>query len=263
MPLVHPHRIAVGRQDLVGHAAHEARLEPAVRQHVDHRHLFGDAHRLAAVGDRIAEDQKPRLLAQPRQRRQHQRRRGIDAGRGLMMLVEHDLDAFVLGDQPFVDVAVVKRRALHRIVDAVGQRHADRRIGVRRRQVRIGGLAEMPRPHVRLQKSRFEEFKDGRSERIGLFEMRRVTGGRNCQRARVRQQPGVSLQIVGRHQTVACAADEQAPAPFTRCRRCLSLELCIHGSHTSSAVRLAIAEHDRQLVVRHLARCRASSWTGS
>ena len=112
--LVHPHRVAVRRQDLVRHAAHEAGLEAAVRQHVDHRHLLGDAHRLAAVGDRIAEDQEPRLLGQPRQRRQHQRRRRIDAGRGLMMLVEHDLDAFVLGDQPFVDVAVVERRALRR-----------------------------------------------------------------------------------------------------------------------------------------------------
>ena len=153
MPLVHAHRIAVGRQHLIGHAAHEAGFEAAVREHVDHRHFLGDAHRLAAVGDRIAEDQKPRLLAQARQRREHQRRCGIDAGRRLMMLVEHDLDALLLGDQPFVDIAVVKRRALLRIVDAIGQRHADRGIAVGRRQIGIGGLAEMPGSHLTLPKN--------------------------------------------------------------------------------------------------------------
>ena len=114
MALVHAHGVAVGREDLVRHAAHESGFEPAMREHVDHGHLLGDAHRLAAVGDRIAEDEKPGLLGEPRQGSQHQRSGGVDAGRGLMMLVEHDLHAFVFGDQPFVDVAVVERGALHR-----------------------------------------------------------------------------------------------------------------------------------------------------
>ena len=151
--LVHPHRIAVRRQNLIRHAAHESRLQAAVGEHVDHRHLFGDAHRLPPVGDRIAEDQETRLLAQAGERRQHQRRGGIDAGRGLMMLVEHDLHAFLFGDQPFVDVAVVQRRAFGGIVDAIGQRHPDRRIAVHRRQIGIGGFAEVPRAHATLQEN--------------------------------------------------------------------------------------------------------------
>ena len=38
-----------------------------------------------------------------------------------MMLVEHDVDAFRLGDLPLLDKAVVQRRALLRIVNAVRQ----------------------------------------------------------------------------------------------------------------------------------------------
>ena len=49
-------RIGVGREDFVGHAAHETDIEPTARYAVDHRHLFGDAQRVAAVGDRIAEN---------------------------------------------------------------------------------------------------------------------------------------------------------------------------------------------------------------
>src|SRR6185312_16158950 len=88
-----------------------------------------------------------RLFGDARQRGQKERRRRIDAGRRLMMLVEHDLDAFLLGDLPLVDVAVVKRGALPRIVDAVRQTDADRFVFFRRRQIGVGRLAEMPRSH--------------------------------------------------------------------------------------------------------------------
>src|SRR4051812_13645636 len=64
-----------------------------------------------------------------------------------MMLVEHDLDAFILCDQPLVDIAVVERGAPLRIVKAVGQRHADGLVLLRRRQIRIGILAEVPGFH--------------------------------------------------------------------------------------------------------------------
>ena len=154
MALVHAHRVAVGREDLVRHAAHESGFEPAMREHIDHGHLLGDAHRLAAVGDRIAENEKPGLLGEPRERSQHERSGGVDAGRGLMMLVEHDLDPFVLRDQPFIDVTVVEGGALDRIVDAVGQRHPYRWIGLGGRQERVRGFAEVPRSHVTLRGSR-------------------------------------------------------------------------------------------------------------
>jgi hypothetical protein len=56
VPLVHPHRIAIRRQDLIRHAPYEPGLQATVRKHIYHRHLFGDANRLPAVGDRIAEN---------------------------------------------------------------------------------------------------------------------------------------------------------------------------------------------------------------
>ena len=149
LALVHAHRIAVGRQHFVWDAAHEAAFKPAPREHVHHRHLLGDAHGLAAVGDRVSQDQQPRLLGQPCQRGEHKGRCRVDAGRGLVVLVEHDLHALVLRDQPFVDVAIVERGTLFRVVVAVRQRDPDRLVFVRRRQIGIGILAEVPCFHRR------------------------------------------------------------------------------------------------------------------
>ena len=75
---------------------------------VDHRHLLGDAHRLAAVGDRIAEDQDARVPGLAGQDRGRQRRAGIDAARRRMMLVEHDVEAELVGDAVLVEIAVVE-----------------------------------------------------------------------------------------------------------------------------------------------------------
>ncbi len=136
LALVGVDRVGVGGRNLVGHAAHEADLDAAVREDVGERHLLGDAHRLAAVGDRIAEDQQPRLAGDARERGQQQRAGRIDAGRRLMMLVEHDLEAFLFRDLPFLDEAVEQRRALLRVVVAVGQVDAHRLVSARVGQVR-------------------------------------------------------------------------------------------------------------------------------
>ena len=138
MTLVHANGIAVRRQNLIRYAAHEAGLQPAARQHVDHGHFLGHADWLSAVRDRIAKDQQAGLPAQTRQCRQHQWSGGIDTGRGLVMLVEHDLHALVFGDQPFLDKAIIERGAFFRVVNAIGQRDADRRVALSRRQVGIG-----------------------------------------------------------------------------------------------------------------------------
>src|SRR4029078_2936414 len=68
LALVHAHRIAVGREYFVWGGAHAAAFEPAPREHVHHRHLLRDAHGLAAVGDRVSQDQEPRLLGYACQR---------------------------------------------------------------------------------------------------------------------------------------------------------------------------------------------------
>ena len=125
LSFVHAHRVAVGGRNLIRHAAHEPGFQPAAGQHVDHRHFFRDAHRLAAVGDRVAQDQQTGLVALPCQHGEHQRRRRIDAGRGLVMLIEHDVEAFVLGEQPFVEIAMVQIGSDARIVMPVRQRNPD------------------------------------------------------------------------------------------------------------------------------------------
>ena len=114
--LAHPQRARVGRGNLVGHAAHEADLDSSARQIIDHRHLLGHAHGLAAVGDRIAEQQQSRAAGLARQHAEHDRRGGVEAGRGLMMLVEHEV-------QPHAP----RRAAIRRDSDGtVRRRSADR-----------------------------------------------------------------------------------------------------------------------------------------
>ena len=67
--------------------------------------------RLAIGFPRISQ---ARLFGEAGERREHERRRRIDAGRRLVMLVQHDLDAF-LGDAPLVEEAVVERGAFLRV----------------------------------------------------------------------------------------------------------------------------------------------------
>ena len=62
-------RVGIGGEDLVGHAAHEADIEAAARDAVDHRHFLGDADRIAAVGDRIAENADAALARLARENR--------------------------------------------------------------------------------------------------------------------------------------------------------------------------------------------------
>ena len=237
LALVHPHRVAVRGRDLVWHAAHEPRLQPAARQHIDHRHLLRDAHRLAAVGDRVAEDQQPRLGALPRQHRQHQRRGRIDAGGGLVMLVEHDLQPLVLGEQPLVEVAMIEIGADARIVVPVRQRHADRIVGLRRRQQMIGGFAEMPGPHC--DSSRVQPLRNASAASANaagcsicgtwpaLRRSSRCAHPAAASRS-LRDTPPRSARRLRRAAT--------APGQRTRCSRCRSLGLCMYGSQASRAV---------------------------
>ncbi len=146
--LHHPGRPVVPRRHFIGHAAHEPALEPPARVHVDHRHLLGHPHRLAPIGDGIAEDQQPRL---PRLAREHAHDDGaarIQVGRRLMVLVHHDLEPHLLGDLPLVDEAVIEIGADLRVVVAVGQLHSDGVVlpGIGQQVIRV--LAEEPATHA-------------------------------------------------------------------------------------------------------------------
>ncbi len=146
-PLDGLRRVAVGGEHFVRHAAHEADIETAARDAIDHRHLFGDADRVLTIGDRIAENADPALARLAREDGGGQRRAGVDAGRRLMMLVEQHVEADFVGKHVFVEIAVVKISANLGIEELAGDRHAHRRQGVERRQVRIGHLGEVPGVH--------------------------------------------------------------------------------------------------------------------
>ena len=119
-------RILVGGGKFVGHALDEAHVEAAARDHVDGGQLLGAAQRIGPVTDRIAEHQKPRVLGDARQHRKADHHGRRHAGRGLMMLVEHDVEAELVGELPLVVIAVKQIGGDVRIAFAVRQIDAQR-----------------------------------------------------------------------------------------------------------------------------------------
>src|SRR5579872_2951311 len=108
MPFIAAHRIAVGSRKLVWHSANESHFKSPARQDVDQRHLLGNAYRIPPVRNRVAKDKEPRAFRQARQRSHHHRCRWIDARRGLVMLVEHQIKAFALRDQPLIEISIIQ-----------------------------------------------------------------------------------------------------------------------------------------------------------
>ena len=76
------------------------------------------AQRIGPVADRIAEHQEPRLFGGARRDGEpdHHRRH---AGRGLVMLVEHDVEAELVGELPLVVIAMEQVGGDARIAFAV------------------------------------------------------------------------------------------------------------------------------------------------
>ena len=93
------------------------------------------------------------LLRLPREDREIERRAGVEAGRGLMVLVDHHVEAGVVGFQVLVEIAVIEVRADPGIIEPVRDRHPHVVELVERRQMRIGHLGEVPGFHVRLLRS--------------------------------------------------------------------------------------------------------------
>ena len=139
-------RIAVGRRDLVRDALDETHVEPAARDHVDGRQFLGGAQRIGPVPDRIAEHQKPRLLGGARRDGEPDHHRRRHAGRGLMMLVEHDVEAELVAELPLVVIAVEQIGGDARVAFAVREGDAQRAGMLVPGRV-IGLLAEVIDPH--------------------------------------------------------------------------------------------------------------------
>jgi hypothetical protein len=119
-------RIAIGGCDLVRDALDKTHVEPAARDHVDGRQLLGGAQRIGPVADRIAEHQKPGQFGGARRdgKPDHHRRR--HAGRGLVMLVEHDVEAEIVAELPLVVIAMEQVGGDARVALSVRESDAQR-----------------------------------------------------------------------------------------------------------------------------------------
>jgi hypothetical protein len=135
-------------RDLIRDAADKANLQAAARVDIDHSHLFSHAHRLAPIGDRVAENEQPSLFRLAGKDAHNNRAGRVEICRRLMMLVDHELEAQVLGNHPLVDIAVVEIGPELRIVITIRERNPDRVILLGIGQQVIGVLTEMPGAHA-------------------------------------------------------------------------------------------------------------------
>ena len=145
-PIHHADRVGVRGRELVWHALDEAHVEAPARDHVDGGELLGGAYRVGPMADRIAQDQNARALALARHDRQADDRGSVHAGRRLVMLIEHQIEPELVGEQIFVVIAMEQIGRDLRIERAI--RQIDAQIAVRIIPgVGIGMLAEMIDSH--------------------------------------------------------------------------------------------------------------------
>ena len=137
----------VAGRHLIWHATHKADLQASAGVDIDHGHLLCHPHRLAPVGNRVAENQQAGGFGFTGEDTHDDRAGRVEIGRGLMVLVDHDVEPQLLGNQPFVDKPVIQVGSDFRIVVAVGEGDADRVVLFRIGQQMIGVFAEMPGTH--------------------------------------------------------------------------------------------------------------------
>ena len=105
-------------------ATYEARHQPAARDVVDHRELFGDRQRIVEERQRAAEHRDLAVLRAARERACHDAGNGHQAIGVLVMLVDADaVPAEFIGIFDLVEIAVIELVADLRIVVGVRQRH--------------------------------------------------------------------------------------------------------------------------------------------
>ncbi len=151
MGFPHPLRPLVGqdvcRRRFIGHAAHEPALDASLGDYVDKRHFFGDAHRLVAVRQWVAEDQQAGLGCLAGKNAEHDRGCRDHAGRRLVMLVEHDAEADLVARTPQVEITVIQIMGDLGVAMLVRQIDADRPVGAFVGQVRIAIFGKPPGFH--------------------------------------------------------------------------------------------------------------------
>ena len=146
-------------------AADEAADQPPAGDGVDHRMLFGERQRMVAQAEGAAHDGDLGVLGAPRQARGGDDRRRHQAIGRLVMLVHHDaVEAELVAQLQLVEIAVIERVALGRIVLAVGQGHPIALVAVHHRigQALIGHQVEIHHPHGRASVQTLSPRGEGR-----------------------------------------------------------------------------------------------------
>ena len=193
--------------------AHEAGDEAAARDVVEHREFLGDHERVVHQRQRPAEH-GDRAFRAPRERTgDHARRRHQTVGVLVMFVDAETVEAGLVGKLEFVEVAVVERVPLDRIVVAVGQRHPRRLVRVRVREIEIGIRHQMERDELHARAPR-ERVDRGR-ERLRLFDMRQVAGIGDHVRARTGDGRREPFGLCRRKDRIARAPHDQRRARAT------------------------------------------------
>jgi hypothetical protein len=119
-------------------AAHEAGDQPPTGDHVDHGVLLGECERMLAQAKGVAEDGDAAVARAPGQRRRHHYRRRHQPIGVLMVLVHADAVEAELGAKlELIEIAVVERVPLLRVVIAVGQDNPDRAVFLLHAEIEI------------------------------------------------------------------------------------------------------------------------------
>ena len=148
----------VGRRGVVGHAlaaraAHPARHQAALRNHVDYRKLLHQPQGVVPDGQNVAEQHYLGALGHAGENARLDVHGAAHAERRAVMLVEHQaVEAHLLGVQPLVDVAVVEVGPNLGVVDVVAEVEVldwqARRPEVARFRVLVGSLREVTYEHA-------------------------------------------------------------------------------------------------------------------
>ena len=169
-------RVHAGGQLLLAAAAHEAGHEAAARDHVDHRQLLGQPHRVVGERERIAEQHQLHALGHRRQDRREDVALGLHAERRVVVLVQHDaVEADLFRELVVLEVLVVEAAARDGIEVLVGEHQrggaeVPSGLFVVRRHRLLGEVHQMHGSGLA------EKAGDERGKRVRLLHVDQVSG---------------------------------------------------------------------------------------
>jgi hypothetical protein len=109
-------RIDSGGKRFLAAAAHDAGDEAALRDHVDHRQLFGEAHRVLGERQGVAQEDDFCLLGYRGEDRGKDVALGLHAEWCVVVLVQHKaFDALLLGVDVMLEIFVIEPAAGDRV----------------------------------------------------------------------------------------------------------------------------------------------------